>query len=61
MISTHLEDIREESRADPFTGKIIKARETGKGTDEGSVGGWTHPAHLEKTRAQCSKHAKIKS
>lgn len=38
LISTHLEDIREESRADPLTGEVIKACKTGEGTDEGSIG-----------------------
>lgn len=38
MISTHLEDIREESGADPLTGEVIEACETGEGTDEGPVG-----------------------
>ena len=44
----HLEDIREESRANPLTGEVIQACETGEGADQSPVGRWPHPAHLQK-------------
>lgn len=59
LISTHLEDIREESRANPLTGEVIKACKTGEGTDEGSVGWWPHPAHLGKTGTDWYQQVKM--
>lgn len=61
VLSTHFEDIREESGADPLTGEVIEACETGEGTDEGSVGRGPHPAHLENTGTDSFQHVNIVS
>lgn len=58
MICTHLEDIGKESRADPLTCKVIKARKTGEGTDQSPVGWWPHPAHLDDNKKKVGMMSK---
>lgn len=49
LVSTNLEDIGKESRADPLAGEVIEASETGESTDQCSVGRRPHSPRLEKT------------
>lgn len=58
LFFTHLEDFREKPRTNPLAGEVIEACQTREGTDEGSVGGRTHPPHLEpnNTRTKSSPY-----
>lgn len=54
-IFTHLEDFGEKPRTNPLAGEVIEACQTREGTDEGSVGGRTHPAHLEPNNTRTNR------